>query len=87
MTADWLTPADVDGYDEAAEFDAERIEAEVRRKMAARAAIPHNACGCYSCGPSNKNLRIDKLREIDADLDDYLFFAGVPELPPVAPSA
>lgn len=84
MTADWLTPADIGGYDEAAEFDAERIEAEVRRKMAARAAIPHNACGCYTCGPTNRNLRIDRLHEIDRDLDDYLLFVGVPEPPPVA---
>lgn len=84
MTADWLTPADCGGYDEAVEMDAERIEAEVRRKMAARAAIPHNACGCYTCGPSNRDLRIDKLNEIDRDLDDYLLFIGLPELPPAA---
>ena len=82
MTADWLTPANVDGYNEAIELDAERIEAEVRRKMAARAGIPHNACGCYTCGPTNRNLRIDKLREIDMLIDDWLFFATVAE-PPV----
>lgn len=84
MTADWLTPANIGDYHESVDMDAERIEAEVRRKMAARAAIPHNACGCYTCGPSNRNLRVDKLNEIDRDLDDYLLFVGVPELPPVA---
>lgn len=78
MTADWLTPADVGGYDEAAEFDAERCEAEVRRKMAARARIPHNACGCLTCGPRNRNERIDAAREIDVLLDDYLLFVGPP---------
>lgn len=81
MTADWLTPADVGDYDEAAALDAERIEAEVRRKMAARAAIPHNACGCYSCGPSNRNQRIDAANAIDVLLDDYLLFIGLPDQP------
>lgn len=78
MTADWLTPADVDGYDEAAEFDAERIEAEVRRKMAAHAAIADRGFDTW-------RQRQTIHAAIDHLLDDYLFFVGVPELPPVAP--
>lgn len=81
MSADWMTPADWDGHftaDAEHALDSERIEAEIRRRMAARARIPHNACGCYTCGPSNRNARIDAANEIDGYLDDYLFVAGPP---------
>lgn len=71
MTADWLTPADCGGYDEAVEMDAERIEAEVRRKMAAHAAIRDRGFDTW-------RQRQAIHTAIDVLLDDYLLFVGLP---------
>lgn len=71
MSADWLTPADVGGYDEAAGFDAERCEAEIRRKMAAHAAIADR-------GFDSHRQRQVIHRQIDDLFDDYAFFVGPP---------
>ncbi|QSR25534.1 hypothetical protein CFH99_07850 [Nocardioides aromaticivorans] len=77
MSADWLTPADCGDYPESVDMDAERIEAEVRRKMAAHAAIADRG---FDTWRQRQTIHV----AIDELLDDYLLFVGLPELPPAA---